>query len=307
MVNQMQCEPPPLFCAGDAEDAAYRNLRDEVSEPARVCKLFTEELWAVYYPYADPHFLTEIRRDYYGRFWEMYLTCALLDHLPKYGYAVSCPKPGPDVLVERDGRRIWIEAIVATDGDPAKPDSVVQERSGTIPDVKITLRYTNAVATKHQKYLDYRNNGIIAAEDAYVIAVNGYPLSYKWSDPEIPRILKAVFPLGAFEVVLDRKTREVTETRHQFRPSIQKTSGVAVPTEIFVREEFRGISAVMHSYANAYMTKAPLGLDFLLVHNPLASSPVALGTIPATREYRAVPVDQGYELQCHAGAIEIPE
>ena len=39
--------PPSLFSSGDADDAAYRNLRDEVTEPARIGRKFAEELWKV--------------------------------------------------------------------------------------------------------------------------------------------------------------------------------------------------------------------------------------------------------------------
>jgi hypothetical protein len=152
-------QPPPLFSAGDAEDTAYTNLRDEVSEAALECKQFSERLWAQYHSYADPHFLTEIRRDFGARFWEMYLTCALLEDAPRLGYTVACPKPGPDNLIVYQGSNIWIEAIVATDGDPAKPDSAIEEHSGMIPDAKILLRYANAIMAKHAKYEIYRKAG----------------------------------------------------------------------------------------------------------------------------------------------------
>ena len=79
------------------------------------------------------YFLTEIRRDFHARFWEMYLTCTFLQDALRLGYRVSCPKPGPDVLIEYQGRRIWIEATVATDGDPTSPDSAVEDHSGKIP------------------------------------------------------------------------------------------------------------------------------------------------------------------------------
>jgi hypothetical protein len=64
-----------LFSAGDAGDRAYVNLRDmrnEWTEPARA---FAEGPWDRFCGFADPHFLTEVRRDFHARFWEMYLTC----------------------------------------------------------------------------------------------------------------------------------------------------------------------------------------------------------------------------------------
>jgi hypothetical protein len=72
--------PGPLFSPGEAE-APYRNLRDMVTPEARAGKEFAERLWTQYHPYADAHFLTEIRRDFHARFWEMYLTCTLLQSL----------------------------------------------------------------------------------------------------------------------------------------------------------------------------------------------------------------------------------
>jgi len=304
----------PLFSCGKAEDPAYLNLRNIATPEARAGKEFAERLWAQYHPFADTHFLTEIRRDFHARFWEMYLTCALLQHGQQHSYSVCCPKPkktgGPDILVEHGNHRIWIEAVVATDGDATKADSVTKPELAqgyTVPDEKMVLRYTTAIYEKHKKYLEYRSKGIVAADDSYVIAVNGSPLSYRWAQPEIPRILEAVFPIGPIEVTLDRKTAKIVEVGHQFRPIVYKNTGGEVSTEFFVNNQYCGISAILHSYANAYMTVLPfaeglvdqqnadqLGIDFLVVHNPTALRPVPHALIAATREYWATPVDGGY-------------
>ena len=117
----------------------------------------------------------------------MYLTCTLLQQSHQHGYSLSCPKRkklgGPDILVEYGDFRIWIEAVTATNGAPTKPDSLAKPERGqeeyTIPDERIILRYTTALYEKHKKYLEYRAQGIVTESDAYVIAVNGFPLSYK--------------------------------------------------------------------------------------------------------------------------------
>ena len=90
----------------------------------------------------------------------MYLTCALLQHGHQHDYSVSCPKRkrtgGPDILVEHDDLYIWIEAVTATDGDPTKADSVIKpklDQGYTVPDEKITLRYTTAIYEKYKKHL----------------------------------------------------------------------------------------------------------------------------------------------------------
>jgi hypothetical protein len=292
----------PLFTPGAAEDRAYCNQRSRTSSPeAQVGRAFAEQLWARYFPYADENFLIEIRRDFHARFWEMYLTCALLLSGPQRGYSVSCPKPGPDILLVHGGHRIWIEAVAATDGDPGKADSVIEPNKGhpyRVPDEKIILRYTNAIAEKHRKYLEYRKKNIVAEDDSYVVAVNGYPLSYRWADGEMPRVLKSVFPIGALQFLIDKDTSKITGARHQFRPMIFKSTGSGVSTEFFVNEQYSGISAILHSYANACMTSPSLGIDFLVAHNPLASRPVPHGLIVAGRECRVEPADGRHDLIC---------
>jgi hypothetical protein len=299
---------PDLFTPGDAEDKAYVNLRDIMDVPEAVAgRSFCERLWTTFHPDADAHFLTEIRRDFAARFWEMYLTCALRHHAAKHDYAVTCPKRskgGPDVLIEYQGRRIWIEAITVTDGDPSKPDAPVEAnrpKPGQIPDEQILLRYTTAISAKHQKLLRYRETGIAGEKDAYVIAMNAYPLTYRWAEPEMPRFLKALYPLGHLQFIIDRTTGKLVETRHEFRDHIAKKSGTTIPTTIFLDKQFAGISAVLHSYAFACMKQEPLGLDFLIAHNPLASEPVPLALLPSDREFTAEIGDDECKLTFHKG------
>ena len=97
------------------------------------------------------------------------------------------PQAGPDILLECDGSRIWVEAVVATNGSPGRPDSVVepnQDDSGKIPEEKLVLRYANAISKKCRKYRRYLRDGIIHKSDAFVIAINGAALSYKWTQAE---------------------------------------------------------------------------------------------------------------------------
>ena len=115
-----------------------------VTPETRAGKAFAERLWMQYHPHADAAFLTEMKRDFHARFWEMYLTCTLLAHGQQHGYSVSCPQRkktgGPDILLERDGLRLWVEAVTATDGDPDKADSVIKPELAqgyVVPDEKI--------------------------------------------------------------------------------------------------------------------------------------------------------------------------
>jgi hypothetical protein len=98
-----------LFGAGDATDLCFSHLREPQHEWEFAARCFAERLWDIFRDYADPHFLTEIRREFNARFWEMYLTCALLERASEFGYSLSCPKRKdgcPDILLELKGERL---------------------------------------------------------------------------------------------------------------------------------------------------------------------------------------------------------
>ncbi|HYM07252.1 MAG TPA: hypothetical protein VE377_25705 [Candidatus Dormibacteraeota bacterium] len=293
-----------LFSLGDASDRAYVNLRDMREEWIVPAREFVESLWDHFRGFADPHFLTEVRRDFHARFWEMYLTCALQEYAAQRGAVLSCPKPGPDILLEHEGNRVWVEAVVATNGVPGLPDTVVEpnpDGSGKIPEEKLVLRYTNAIAEKYRKYRGYLREGIIHKNDAFVIAINGAALSYKWTQAErdAPRFLKAVYPLGAYQLLLDRRTGEIVGQQNEPRFSIVKASGANVATMPFLERRSRGISAILGSFADPMYHRTQLGSDFELAHNPMSRAPIADFVIPAKKAWRAVLNESGGELNGH--------
>jgi len=106
-----------LFGPGDAPDTAYCNLRD-----AYHCvewKAFCESLWKRYAPYADRHFLNEIRTQFHPRFWEMYLAVTFLDrrftlHRHKGG--------GLEFRIDIEGTPYWTTGLRATHWKIPKTD-----------------------------------------------------------------------------------------------------------------------------------------------------------------------------------------
>jgi len=70
----------PLFdVAGNGLDQGYMNLRDGDSAEERHIVATLERMWQRFEPFADLDFRQGFARDPDGRFWEMYLACALLD------------------------------------------------------------------------------------------------------------------------------------------------------------------------------------------------------------------------------------
>ena len=149
-------------------DDYYRLIRDEKRSQVVKLKSYMENLWNIYYPYADKDFRSQLAQDFHARFWEMYLTCTLLAKSHKV-----VPKmkryEGPDILVQDLPRRIFIEAVAPSEGSEGNPDKVPKLKLNEVtrvPDTKITLRYSGAIVDKYKKYYTYLNRCIISSSDS---------------------------------------------------------------------------------------------------------------------------------------------
>lgn len=267
-----------LFADDPATDIGYCNVRAAADEHMRKAREHCELLWKMHEPYADPHFRTEIRSNFDARYWEMYLTTFLI----RDGYAVCCPKPGPDVGIVSEGRRIWFEATTPTHGDAADQvpelkfiapgeEPVMQD----VPNEKMVLRYLNSISGKYnEQFAGWLRKKIVAPEDAFVIAINPRRLRREFVDADPPRILQAAFALGSPYMAIDPKTSNVVEAGYQFRDTIKKSSGAPVSTGVFHRSEYAGLSGLLCSRVDAANQPEQMGADFQLVPNPWAKIPL---------------------------------
>ena len=101
---------------------------------------------------------------------------------PAWNFGLARPKPGvgPDFLVMNGERKIWIEVVCP---EPVQlPDKWLNFQPNTVvsfPHEEILLRWTSAIKVKAEQLIGNENrprgylaSGIVAKEDAYVIAVN---------------------------------------------------------------------------------------------------------------------------------------
>lgn len=205
----------------------------------------------------------------------------LITYLIGEGYTVHCPKPGPDVGIEFDKRRIWFEATSPTRGADGTVDRVPAQklvRRGDepvvqdVPNEKLVLRYLNSISTKYnEQYASWLQREIVGPEDAFVIAINPRGLGFEWADTQPPRILQAAFTLGSPYAVIDQKTLAPVGAGYQFRDAIAKASGALVQTGIFQQKEYSGLSGLLCSRVDAVNQPEKMGTDFQLVPNPHAS------------------------------------
>jgi hypothetical protein len=67
--------------------------------------------------------------------------------------------------------------------------------------------------------------GIVAPEEALVVAINPRRLRHEFGDTDPPRILQAAYPVGPPYMVIDSQTSKVVDVGYQFRDKIKKRMG----------------------------------------------------------------------------------
>ena len=204
----------------------------------------------------------------------------------------------PDLCVVDGPRRIWIEAIAPTAGQPG-PNQVVGpvpiNQGGGLaaaPVQQAKLRMTNALWVKGDVVQSYLNQGIIHPDDVRVVAISAGRFGlYVSEDP--PLIINSVFPIGDEFFVLNA-AGEVVD--HGFHPSfwIPKHGAVEpVAQTAFLTNAYAHVSGIIWSRA---------GLQSLgekpttFVHNPMASVPMPTDWTAWDKEYVAVESAAGWTL-----------
>jgi len=269
-----------FFANSTSSNEDYKFARDNPD-----ARSFVENLWNCYQDHADKDFAQKIAISFHNHFWEMYLACALKENgnnlLPKK------EQKGPDIVVRDDNfPLIWVEAIAVTFGNGRdKVSTLGDEKWFSVPEVRIVLRYTSAIAEKFRKYIQYRNDGVIAESEPYIIAVNGSKVPFSYDDA-IPYIVQAVLPFGSPTMSFEWDDQENSRSGYDHRPQIEKFSGAPVSTRIFLEEKYRGISGIIFSRVDIHQFRTPFGNDFIFVHNPLATNKLPEGWLRVGREYR---------------------
>lgn len=268
-----------------AQHASLRRLSD-------ACNAFVDA------GLADPKFVSELTSGSNSKFWSCVSEALLAERLHNKTFPPrSVRGEGPDLLVTDGVRNVWIEVIcpepAGIPGSWLTPDQIAPV---TFPHQEILLRWASAIKEKAEKLLGnsdanlagYLQKRIVGPEDAYVIAVNGCQLR-SGHFPEIfgisqfPFAAEAVFPIGPYQLQIDRDTLKVVGRGHQLRYHIKKPSGALVPASTFLDPRFNPVSAIWAVDLRSGSAQEPMAV----IHNPNAINPIPLGFLPADDEYVA--------------------
>jgi len=269
---------------------AYLNLRAAANDHSQAGSEHCEDLWQDFRSLADKNFLKEFPEHLHERWFEMYLTVALI----RAGYEVQCPKPGPDILLTVNNRRIWIEATCASAGEAGKPDSVPVRpipRPGEPPVVtdrptnEMTLRITNSLDTKQKQFRKWIEKEIVDPTDVTVVAINVHGIPNAWADMTelMPR---ALYGHGDIQLTIDRGTSAIVDQGHTHQPAITKTkTDSPVCLQPFADESLPHISAVLGSWESVVNLPRRLGDGLTLFPNVTATTSWPVGIIRLGEEF----------------------
>lgn len=251
-----------------------------------------EDLWRDFAPHADRHFLSEFRGSIpdrelgnlrtHARWFEMYLTVSLM----RLGLDIRCPKPGPDILITAGSRRVWIEAVCASTGQTALPDSVPEpeyDKAMSTPIDKYVLRIRNSLDDKAEKFRTYISKGVVGREDLLVIAINVGLVNLM---PHLYHCMRrSLYGEGDLILHFDKRTGRVVRTHYETTPEVSKRSGSPVGLTPFIDGSMGHISAAMASWATAQYPPVGLGDDCVLYPNLSSVNAWPKGMLPMGEEW----------------------
>ena len=168
----------------------------------------------------------------------MYLTCCLIESnkkvISRHNLPTAASDNRPDIVVDDGSRKIWIEAVAPTSGEPSNLNSVPELITKDADDEEFTaleekpepplLRITSALKSKSEQLSKYRDQGRIRPEDLSIIAINGGQIDTSFFVDDVWEAARAVYPIGDQYVRVRPRTGEVVESGRAVSLSIPKLS-----------------------------------------------------------------------------------
>lgn len=279
---------------GDGPRGTYR------VELARVCSDFAAS------GFADAKYVRELTSGNESKFWSCVSEALVFDRLrPLLAPRISVGT-GPDFLLTCGERKLWVEVVCPEPaGLPQEWLNLQTNTAISFPHEAILLRWTSAIKDKAEKLIGsadgrtpgYLQSGVVSPNDIYVIAVNGCrlrngPFPALNGISQFPHAVEAVFPVGPYQIRIDRSTLQTVGQGYQERFHITKPTGSSVPTFAFLDARYAPVSAV---WAVDFNGGSVVGNSepSALVHNPNASQPLPRGVLDADVEFVASPTNDG--------------
>lgn len=277
-------------------------------------KIFIIQLWEIFckYDLQDSHFVKQFTSGYFESFFQRYTEMLLAWYFIQLGFSPTSREKGPDLFIEHNGTRIWIEIITPelkpTPGDAIEAQKAAREINDYlappptdpkdisiihVPHQQILLRWTAAIQEKQKKLTRYIEKGVVKPEDVYIIAINSILLGRDGFTgiSQAPNCIEATFAVGPIQININRETSEVRSAEPSYRPSVLNNNQSTVPTDNFLNflnPDYRHVSALMATHVGLEAaTQLSPPSPLILLHNPHAVNPLPKKTFKTEKEYVA--------------------
>ena len=247
-------------------------------------------------------------------YWQQLSEVLVANELARCGLAPVRKSDGPDFLIEHQGRRIWIEVICPEPKGIPADWLTTTNGAVSLPHEAIILRWTAAIKEKFEKLAGkpgrngtgYLAKGVVGAEDAYVIAVNGRLLRNHFPQIEgisqFPFAVEVTLAVGPYAVHINRDTLATVSSGLQHRPVLQKPNGAGVPSDTFFDPRYAPVSAVWALDFDLNVLFGA-GRPSIVVHNHAAQNRVPPDLLPVNSEYSASVGETEYTVERRDGRL----
>ena len=241
------------------ENQLYGNIRDNIKAIAHKNRI--NDLWQKYKPYAHKGFKKKAQKEFIQLWWEMFLTIGIKE----IGCNIEPIKSnaGPDIKIQMDNYRIWIEAVVPQTGEGKdKVHTMEFNKFPDYPSDQLVLRLSSVINEKKNKFEKYINKGIVKTEDLCIIAVCTCGLNkFASLDQYLP--LRVLSGLGNQTINLNTGERYYLPKDHTL-----KQSGTEIDSNLFNQQKFEIISAILYSDQEILDTPPIASKTFRFYINP---------------------------------------
>ena len=223
-----------LFTPIVAPDSLHPNFRILADKHSSADRAVLAQ-WADGFEDRDGKFVREFQTTFNSGFWELYIFACCKE----LGFRVNLTFTSPDFVVDNFQNEFCIEAAIASNaiGERAEweRDLKAQPDPEEILNTAV-IRLSNAIDTKHKKYLtDYQTMPQVKNRP-FVLAIGPFEQPYFWAhnDHAIRQVLYAYDRVGP-------------DGEHLFRRSITKPSGASIDLGLFTSGRMSEISAILFS------------------------------------------------------------
>ncbi len=300
-------KPPDLFAFEPTLkcDPWYGHVRDNAGDSqVRQVRQWIQETWEWYYGLGlnDSHFVKQFPLNFCSRWWEL----KVASFLNAQGFHLHSNNDGPDLICEKDGKKIYVEDVVCGPGNDESPDYVGRisdppPAEGRLHSVKDglererieLLRFTTAIDAKVMQYLKFLQDGKIDPKIPYVIALCPILIpETRLDEYYIPGVLNAVYPIGGEYWAFDRDGMRSVDVGRSLRPSVLNKNESEVSTSIFHEPDsgYSGISGILYNQDDFKRFSNSINADvnnhqFVFVHNVSAINKIDIGFIGMSMDY----------------------